>query len=87
VTPGTYIDHQACNLKSLRRAVSNQDGSAETDAGGNGLGPGPVADDGRSCLVLLRAYGYGFITRPAGPDVLVHYAKDDGYGFRLLEEN
>lgn len=47
----------------------------------------PVAHDGRSCLVLLRAYGYGFITRPAGPDVLVHYAKDDGYGFRLLEEN
>jgi cold shock CspA family protein len=37
--------------------------------------------------VLLRAYGNGFITRPAGPDVLVHYSKDDGYGFRLLEEN
>jgi CspA family cold shock protein len=30
--------------------------------------------------------GYGFITRPDGPDVFVHFSAIDGDGFRNLEE-
>ena len=30
--------------------------------------------------------GYGFITRPDGDDVFVHYSNISGSGFRNLEE-
>lgn len=30
--------------------------------------------------------GYGFITRPDGDDVFVHYTAIDGEGYRSLEE-
>ena len=33
-----------------------------------------------------RAKGYGFITRPEGTDVFVHYSAISGEGFRNLEE-
>jgi len=33
-----------------------------------------------------RTKGYGFITRPDGPDVFVHYTGIVGEGFRNLSE-
>ena len=30
--------------------------------------------------------GYGFISRPDGDDVIVHFSNIDGSGFRSLEE-
>ena len=33
-----------------------------------------------------RSKGYGFIQRPEGPDVFVHYTAITGEGFRNLEE-
>lgn len=33
-----------------------------------------------------RTKGYGFIHRPEGPDVFVHYSTIRGDGFRNLEE-
>ena len=33
-----------------------------------------------------RTKGYGFITQPNGPDVLVHYSAIQGEGFRNLDE-
>ncbi|MCT2585343.1 cold-shock protein [Actinophytocola gossypii] len=31
--------------------------------------------------------GFGFIARPDGPDVFVHYSEIDGSGFRSLDED